>query len=135
MLKFKLKIEGGKAEYNQKQFDSYVAQQKDGYYTWEIKKLRKPRSLMQNRYYHGCIVSRLAEKFELDTDTMHETLKYLFLKEEFYCPLTSETICKILSTTSLNTKQMEEYLERIRQWAITEYGYELPLPNETEYNY
>ena len=41
-------------------------------------------------------------------------------------------ICKIGSTTALNTKAFEVYTEQIRVWAITDLGIRLMLPNEYE---
>jgi hypothetical protein len=34
------------------------------------------------------------------------------------------------STTELDTKEFEEYVEIIRIWAITDLGLEIPLPND-----
>jgi hypothetical protein len=39
----------------------------------------------------------------------------------------------VRSTTSLNTVEMEEYVENIRRFAISELGCYIPEPNEIVY--
>jgi hypothetical protein len=74
------------------------------------------RSRSQNAYYHGVVVRLLAREFgSTDAETHHR------LKAEF----------GIRSTASLERPEFEEYLERVRAWALTDHGITIPLPNET----
>ncbi|GAI94103.1 unnamed protein product, partial [marine sediment metagenome] len=41
----------------------------------------------------------------------------------------------VKSTTKLNTKDMEIYLENVRRFAAMELSCVIPLPNETNFNY
>ena len=87
----------------------------------------KKRSIPENNYYWGCIVTPLAEHFGYTPEEMHETLKWMFLRiEEPGKPP------RIRSTASedFTTKDAEEYYEKIRIWALREYGIKLQLPNE-----
>lgn len=86
---------------------------------------RLPRSKPQNDYYWAVIVRTLAEEFGYREDETHDTIKYLFLREQ---PLNKPVHIK--STTELNTKEAEELYEKIRTWAAMEYGIYIPEPNE-----
>ena len=84
------------------------------------------RSNNQNNYYFGVVCKILGDYFGYDPEEMHDALKMKFLRSG-YCDI--ETV---RSTTKLNTAEFEEYLEKVRRWAITEYNVNIPLPNEIE---
>jgi hypothetical protein len=91
-----------------------------------IREHKSQRSSNQNNYYWGVVLPILGDYFGYDTDEMHEALKIKFL---------SKGACDIptaRSTTKLNTGEFEDFLERVRRWALTEYGVNVPLPNEAE---
>jgi hypothetical protein len=92
-----------------------------------VSRAKKDRSLSQNSYYHGVIVYRLAMEFGYDEPSMHEALKWQFLRVEDRGPIPT-----VRSTTDLSTVEFEDYLSRIREWASMEFGIVLPLPNEVE---
>lgn len=91
-----------------------------------IRKERSQRSTNQNNYYFGVVCKVLGDYFGYEVDDMHEALKLKFLQVG---PCDVPTI---KSTTKLNTSEFEDYLERIRRWAATEYSVVVPLPNEAE---
>ncbi len=91
-----------------------------------IRKERSQRSTNQNNYYFGVVCKVLGDYFGYEVDEMHEALKLKFLQVG---PCDVPTI---KSTTKLNTTEFEDYLERIRRWAATEYSVVVPLPNEAE---
>jgi hypothetical protein len=126
-----------KGEINLEALRNHVKTLKDGYYEIKIKKSRAIRSHNQNRYYWGIIIEELVIFFDgaVTKDQIHDILGYKFLTTRYEHPLTGDLIEKITSTTKLNTKQMEEYLERCRKYALEEYNHRIPLPNETIYNY
>ncbi len=91
-----------------------------------VKRERSQRSINQNNYYFGVVCKVLGDYFGYEVDEMHEALKLKFLQVG---PCDVPTI---KSTTKLNTTEFEDYLERIRRWAATEYSVVVPLPNEAE---
>lgn len=100
-------------------------------YEVTIKKYKRKRSIEQNSYYWGCIVNPLAEHFGYLPDEMHEELKLKFNKKTTESKLEpGKTIVYGGSTTELNTAEMTHYLESIRIWANTEFGFEIPSPDE-----
>lgn len=92
-----------------------------------VRRRRKQRSDRQSRYYWGVIVSILAEHFGYRREEMHEALKFEFLRVD---PDDTRPLATVRSTTSLSTVEMEDYLDAVRMWALTEYEVLIPLPNE-----
>lgn len=91
-----------------------------------MKRERSQRSINQNNYYFGVVCKVLGDYFGYEVDEMHEALKLKFLQ------IGACDVPTIKSTTKLNTTEFEDYLERIRRWAATEYSVVVPLPNEAE---
>ena len=92
-------------------------------YKINIQSIRHTRSLNQNKYYWGVIIKMLGDEFGYIAEEMHDALRMRFLQVH------TNKLPTIKSTTELSTKEMEEYLSKIRQWA-SEQGIFLPLPNE-----
>lgn len=95
-----------------------------------IEKFRDGRSGNQNRYYWGIIVNGLASEFGYFRDEIHQLLRQKFLGYTRQNPITGKTEQFVRSTTDLNTEEMEQYLESIRVWALSEFSVYLPTPNE-----
>lgn len=93
--------------------------------------LRKGRSYVQNRYYWGVVLKIISDETDNSVYDMHEYLKTLFLKK--WIIVKGQEVETVRSTTALNTKEFEEYLEQCRQWASMELGIFIPLPNDAEY--
>jgi hypothetical protein len=98
-------------------------------YQVELKIDRDKRSGQQNKYYHGIVVKILSDETGFTPDEMHETLKYKFLRYSKALP-NGEEVQIIMSTTDLDTKEFEEYLEQIKRFAIQELDVYIPDPNE-----
>lgn len=93
-----------------------------------IKLHREKRTIDQNRLlflWIGC-VSHETGYFK---DEVHEIFKKKFLGTETF-EIWGEKVERIKSTTSLDTKQFSQYLERIQQFAATEMGIILPDPKD-----
>ncbi len=95
-------------------------------YEANIKQDRVIRTLPQNRLYWlwlGCICHETGN----DKDYLHEYFgkKYLPKKEMV---IFGQMITRPVSTTSLDTKQFTDYLDRIQQFASAELGIVLPDP-------
>lgn len=101
-------------------------------YTVEIKLKRKQRSTDQNRLYWmwlNCIMAETGEH----KDRLHEFFKHHFLGMEEHRAFDRYSVPVLRSTASLDTKQMADYLERIRQFAAAELGIVLPDPEDLQW--
>lgn len=103
---------------------------KEKKYAIEIKQYRENRSNPQNRYYWGAVLSILSSHTGFTSEEMHEVLKQKFLPVFKALP-TGEEIRIPGSTSTLDTVQFEDYLEKIKQFAIQELDCYLPDPSET----
>lgn len=123
--KGKLKI------YDRPKFDEYLQTLPDKVFiVVKSAKEREIRSNEQNRYYWGVVVELISEHTGYTKDEVHEILKALFLSRPIEIGGKEVLISK--STASLNTKEMEEYLEGIRVWAVDKVGLSIPEPERVE---
>ena len=87
-----------------------------------VKPYKSTRTLDQNEYYWK-LVTDLADYFGLKSkDEMHEVLLYKLLSEEKQ--IKNLKVMTIGSTTKLNVKQFNEYLEKVKEFAKG-YGFKL----------
>lgn len=94
-----------------------------------IKVDRDSRSAKQNKYYWGVVVKLISDYTGFETDEVREFLKCKFLKYEKALP-SGEVAELIASTTKLDTKEFEEFMEKVRAFAAQELDLIIPLPNE-----
>ncbi len=91
-------------------------------WTVKITPYKSTRSLDQNDYYWR-LVTELADYFGLKSkDEMHEVLSYKLLSEEKQ--IKNLKVMTINSTTKLNVKEFNEYLEKVKEFARG-YGFKL----------
>lgn len=90
-----------------------------------IERKKKDRSIHQNAYYWKIVVGILSEHFGYFKDEFHEILKWKFLRI-----VKDNGLETVKSTTRLSTKEMEDYLSKIRMWASSEFQIFIPEPNE-----
>ncbi len=102
----------------------------NGRHVVSIKRFKVKRSVQENRYYWGVIVKILADEFGYFPEEMHDVLKRLFLQYEKPNQITGEVERFARSTKDLTTEEAEEYYDKIRIWALSEYSILIPLPNE-----
>lgn len=114
---------------------------KNGKYHLTLKDARK-RSISQNRYYSGVVVSLVRTGLyeagfdEVRTnDDAHEVLKGLFNKKEVVNKITGEVITTVLSTTELSISEFDKYIERICKWAAEYLAVVIPAPNQVYVEY
>lgn len=93
----------------------------------------KNRSTQQNKYYWGVIVKILSNELGYTEEEIHEIIKDKFLG--YRVPLKNPKGLEIFgwikrSTTALDTKEWEELMSKIREWASQALGIYLPDPNE-----
>jgi len=101
-----------------------------------FKKPSSGRSQQQNKYYWGVVVHLLSEHLGYTPEETHDVIKNEFLKEVVMREINGETkeIINIKSTTELNIKDMQQFLEFVRMWAMQEFGVDIPEPSEVEYD-
>ena len=105
-----------------------------GPYRFEVVQHRPRRSDRQNRYYWPCFVQPFAtflrDQGEFCTDDeAHEVLKYRFLRKSKMNKVTAEVVDFVPSTTSLNTTEFNEYLDRVAAWLADTFGIIVPEPD------
>ena len=99
---------------------------KENLWTVKITPYKSTRSLDQNSYYWN-LVGELADYFGLKShEEMHEVLSYKLLSAEKH--IKNLKVMTITSTTKLNVKEFNEYLEKVKDFAKG-YGFKL---NEEE---
>ena len=90
-------------------------------------KLRKHRTDDQNRYYRGVVLKTIADncgyRGSEELEALHQEMRRRFLPKRGRLNIP-------VSTTDLNTQEMTDYIEAIRDWAATELGIYVPEPNE-----
>ena len=88
----------------------------------EIKEGKHNRSVDQNKYlWH--IYRILGDHLGYDPEELHELLTYRYLREEK--EIRSEKVIVIARTSTLNTKEFNEYVEQVKFFA-NQYGCKLP---------
>ena len=97
-------------------------------YEVEVKRHFKKRSLPQNRLY-WLYLSCIMDETGNDRDTLHNEFREMFLPVRIGSLGGKETK-NLTSTTTLNTKQFKDYIDRIVVWAAAEEGIALPDPED-----
>ena len=90
-------------------------------------KLRRHRTDDQNRYYRGVVLKTIADHCGYagseEMESLHQEMRRRFLPKR-------GSLSIPVSTTSLDTKEMSEYIENIRRWAAEELQLYIPDANE-----
>ena len=97
----------------------------------KIESFKNKRSISQNNYYWGVVLKYVAVETGFTVDEAHQVLTKQFLGYEKVNSKTGEIIDLVKSTKKLSTVDFEEYLERVRQWALNFLDCKIPLPNES----
>ena len=100
----------------------------DGAYVLTVKKYKANRSEEQNRYLHGVVFKIIADHTGYSLEEVKELMREMFLNEMKVLHGVEVSIGK--STTKLNKTEMNEFIEKIRDWASLELYCYIPDPNE-----
>ena len=105
---------------------------------YEIKEIRKSRSLKQNAYLHLILSYFALEVGETTEYIKQEVFKGIVNKDYFvYERINPKNKTKsrkaLKSTRELNTKEMTDCIERFKNWAVMKYQIKLPDANEREF--
>jgi len=112
-----------------------MAREKDLAVVIEVKPEKKYRSVFQNSYYWGIVITSIATRLrelghDVDKDLTHEFLKGKFLYTEM---VTDTEVVKIPRKTSeLTTTEFEEYVEMVKQFSAETLNIFIPDPNDDE---
>ena len=90
--------------------------------TIRVDRVRKNRSLQQNSYYWVCI-THIATEIGETAEDLHSTFKSMYLTDR------TKKLPMVRSTTSLNTKEFMDYMEKI-SIKVSEFGIVLPNPDD-----
>lgn len=114
------------------QLNSFL-RSKEGKHVWFfIDDRRPPRTLLQNNYLWGVVYEYIANDTGLDVEEIHEEMKERFLPRFFEKDEAGVERPLEKSTTRLSTKEFTVYIEKVRAWAGTELGINIPNPNQIQ---
>jgi len=90
-------------------------------------KQRRHRTSPQNNYYFGVVLKMIGDhcgyRGAEEIDALHQEMRRRFLPKR-------GSLSIPVSTTSLNTVEMNEYIDSIKQWAAEELQLYIPEPDE-----
>ena len=124
---FSGKVEQGKLILQeQDRFNVYLVGLGKQDVTVVVRTWRKPRSIQQNKFLWAVPYQLISESTGYTREEVHDAMRLMFLKDE------DRAIPTLKSTTSLTTIEMNEYWERIQQFAAEKLNLVIPEPNEVE---
>lgn len=124
---FKASIKNAKVVFNDIQrFNDFLFTLNDKNIEIIVRLPRKDRSNPQNKFMWGVVYKLISEATGYTTDEVHDAMRMMFLKDE------DRDIPTLKSTTSLTIVQMNEYWEKIQQFAAEKLNLQIPNPNEVE---
>lgn len=97
----------------------------------KITKKRGKRSIDQNALYWMWLTC-IEQETGNDKDYLHDHFRTLYIGTELVNVLGSD-ISRLKSTTTLDTSQFKQYLDKIQIFASTELGIKLPNPEDLEF--
>ena len=102
----------------------FYLQDKKG--VWIVKKYRMKRTNLQNRYLHA-IFNMLGNETGFTMDEVKQVYKRRFLSYK------KGKTTFVRQTSKLNTKEMTDFIEKIRNSASADLGIYVPAPHESDY--
>lgn len=104
-----------------------------GSFAIQVKKHRENRSLAFNRYYWSVVIPYIAMETGYTKEEMHDVLRRMFLSYEKKNEITQSVDVFLLSTAKLDNVEFNEYIEKIRSFALEQLNIYIPLPNEINF--
>jgi hypothetical protein len=114
-----------------KELGKKLSELKPGSYVIQVKKNRAIRSLSANRYYH-LILNVIGIETGHTHDELHEALKLKFNSKIVYFPKGGSQLIGN-STSNLDSAEFFGYVNRVKQWAIDEFGIVIPDQKDVTY--
>ena len=112
-----------------------MANLKDGTYFLQVSPSNK-RSNKQNRYLHSLFTILSENLIELTGDKIYtrdlvkEMCKQKFLTVDVHTPDGEILGARVRHTSELSKTEMMAFVEDIIQWSATQFGFQLPYPDE-----
>jgi hypothetical protein len=103
--------------------------------TISCKVVKPTRSLLQNKYYWGVVIAMLSAEIGYAPDFMHAYMKQEFLWFDEQDMPDGNTARVVHDSKNLTTIQFDDYIQKIRNWAGEFLSLDIPLPNQTQFNY
>lgn len=100
----------------------------DGEFLVKIQRKPKRRTNQVNKYYWGVVLEYISQETGENKNLLHELMKDRFIPNVVFLDAYD------LSTASLDTVQMWEYIEMIRAWSVGFLNCYIPEPNEVILN-
>ena len=85
------------------------------------------RNNQQNRYYWGCVLDILASEWGYGKEELHE----LLLHRHSRVPQQGKP-SRVERTSDMSVEEFCSYVDRIKRWAIVEYGIHVPSAGEVD---
>jgi len=114
--------------YAKNTYDNYLERLDNKEIVFTIAEYREKRTPAQNDYYWW-ILQYIEEETGNDKNNLHQLFKDMFLAEEVI--VLDHESKSYVSTTKLNTKEMTDYIEKIRQH-MNDWGLYIPEANEAK---
>lgn len=97
--------------------------------TVTVKRFHRNRTDAQNKYYWGVVVPILQDYMGYDyAEEVHEALGYEHLRYK------KGKYWLVKSTRKMSTVDFEAYMSLLRRWASREFGVNIPMPNEIDFD-
>lgn len=133
MKKIKLYLDL-KKDYQLQRLKNNISQlDKEKPYLITIEEFKQPRTLNQNSYLWGVVYKVIAQEMGVNINDVHEELKAeLGIKEEKPSIITGEISERLKSTSNYDTKEMTNYINSIKVWALGFFGPDFIIPNAND---
>ncbi len=128
------RVESGRLEIDRESFRRALAQWEGKAVRVTVKRERGTRSDRQLRYLWGVCYALIAEETTHEDWEIHEVAKGLFLPKSLaLAGKNGDVVGNFViggSTGRLNTKEMGEFIEKVRAWSRDFFNVYIPEPNE-----
>lgn len=128
-------IDGSLKLHKRSEFDSLIKDFKGCDVLITVSKKYKKRSINQNAYYFGVVVTEIRDRLNelghnVTLDLTHEMLKARFNSQESVNENSGEIFSFPKSTTEMNTEEFCEYIDKIIIFAKQSLDIDILYPNE-----
>lgn len=96
-----------------------------------VTKDTRTRTTKQNRYYWGVVVKMIADQTGYTPEEVHEAMKTEYLGRRFV-EFGRKEVQLSKSTKDIDTKEMSDYTERVRQFAAEFLQMVIPDPRQAQ---
>jgi hypothetical protein len=138
MIQIELNLKAGEIVFNgqdRKYWLDMLSKQKDGEYLLILKKKKKQRSHEQLKYLWSVVYDMISKETGMSREEIHEAMKYRFLYEMRRIVNKDKTVSALKTVKSISdlgdvdTNEMFDYIENVRQWAASFLGIVIPDPS------